>query len=302
MSVALPPPPYQLMPDTSIWRTKIASMPVDHNSENIINFIGDNGSGGYYTLVPNFGSLTQGMPYLVSSSISPITINVTGYPSTSDPGPAPIPSNAPIQQVSDYHVIVLHSFWPKIYEMWDASYNSTINAWQCGSFAIFEANSYRLRPLGWSSGDAAGLCMAAGLIRYDEIIAGSINHAIRVVPDFTSYAPPLWPARCSVGSSHDPNAPPMGMRLRLKAGYPTSGFSTTVQTICTAMQQYGMIVADNGGAGNNPNIFGTNDSRWLESDRAEIETIVFNSSNFEVIDMAYMASLQVYPDSHFNQS
>ena len=145
-----------------------------------------------------------------------------------------------------------------------------------------------LRPSGWTSADAAGLPILPGLVRYDEVSAGSIAHALRFTASVTQRAF-VWPARHFASSNTSQSVPPMGTRLRLKSSVDISGFSPANQVILRALQTYGMILADNG---SNLFISGAPDSRWDDDDLGQLRQIV--GSNLEVVDAS---SLQVDPDS-----
>ena len=219
-----------------------------------------------------------------------VPVNFT-YASESNPGPYPIPSNAPIeggsQSSGDRHVIVVDSGTCRLYEMY-ASYPQNNGSWKAGSGAVWSLNSDALRPNTWTSADAAGLPILPGLVRYDEIASGVINHALRFTVNSTQSAF-LWPARHYASSNANPNLPPMGLRLRLKANVNISSFSRTNQIILTALKRYGMIVADNGSSWY---ISGAPDNRWNNDDLHLLGTIP--GSDFEAVDES---SLQVNVNS-----
>ncbi len=203
------------------------------------------------------------------------------YASESNPGPYPIPANAPIeggtQSSGDRHVIVVDSGTCKLYEMY-SSYPQSNGSWKAGSGAVWSLKSDLLRPSTWTSADAAGLPILPGLVRYDEVASGVINHALRFTVSSTQSSF-LWPARHSASSSTNPNLPPMGLRLRLKANVNISSFSHTNQIILTALKHYGMIVADNGSSWY---ISGAPDNRWNNDDLHMLGTIP--GSDFEAVD------------------
>ncbi len=275
----------------NFWNTDISGAPVDANSGAIINFIGptigmhaDFGSGQYQ------GS-NIGIPYaVVGGTQSPVSINFTAYGDESDPGPMPIPGNASIEGDpnpgnGDRHVLVLDNSNCFLYELY-SSYPNTDGSWNAASAAVWDLLANEQRPWTWTSADAAGLPIFPGLVRYDEVAAGQIQHAIRfTLPQ--SRAAMVLPATHWAANSTDPNAPPMGMRLRLKAGYDISGFSTNVQVILSAMKKYGLIMADNGSA---MYISGTPDSRWDNNDLHNLSQVP--ASAFEVVQMnpIYVAS------------
>ena len=268
----------------NLWNLDISSSPVDANSGAIIAFIGPN-----IGLHPDFGSgqyqgSNMGIPYVVvAGAQSPVNINFTAYGAESDPGPMPIPANAPIEGdpnpgTGDRHVLVLDSGNCFLYELF-SSVPSSNGSWNADSAAVWDLLANEQRPWAWTSADAAGLPIFPGLIRYDEVAAGQIQHAIRfTLPQ--SRAAMVPPASHWAANSTNANAPPMGMRLRLKAGYDISGFSPHVQVILAAMKKYGLIMADNGSA---MYISGTPDSRWDNDDLHNLSQVP--ASGFEVVEM-----------------
>jgi hypothetical protein len=267
----------------NLWNQNIAGAPADPNSDAIINFIGtttplhpDFGSGLY-------GGQTIGIPYIVVSGTPLVKINFTAYGDESDPGPMPVPANAPIEGYpkpgnGDRHVLVLDRDNCWLYEL----YNSHLlksGAWDAGSAAVWDLLNDEQRPYTWTSADAAGLPIFPGLARYDEVAAGTIHHALRYTLRYSqaAFTPPAshWAA-----NSTNTYAAPMGMRLRLKASFDTSGFPPQSKVILTALQQYGMIMADNGSS---IYISGDPDDRWNNDDLGELKTVP--ASAFEVVLM-----------------
>jgi plastocyanin len=268
-------------PADNLWNTDISSAPVDPNSTSIINFI-----GGTIGLHPDFGSgeyngSSIGIPYvIVGAQQAPLAINFTAYGDESDPGPMPIPLTAPIEGYpnpgnGDRHVLVLDNSSCFLYEM-DNSVVST-NSWSADSAAVWDLLADQQRPYTWTSADAAGLPIFAGLIRYDEAAAGEIKHAIRFTLQ-NSRAAFVLPATHWAANSSNALAAPMGMRLRLKASFDVSAFSTTNQIILNAMKKYGIIMADNGSS---MYISGAPDDRWDNSDLHNLDQVT--TSNFEVL-------------------
>ena len=274
------------------WNTDISGMPVDPNSANLIASIGL--STGLH---PDFGNglyagATIGIPYVVVDASQPkIAIRFTQYGSQSDPGPYPVPPGAPIEGSKpnghhfggDRHVLVIDRDSNRIYEMWHAHPRAG-GTWNAGSGAVFHADSDHVRPTaqpGWTSADAAGLPIFPGLARYDEAEAGTIPHALRFTVQATrrAYVPP---ANHCASSSTDPNLPPMGMRVRLKAGYTIpANFSAPTQAILLALKTYGMMVADNG---SDWFVSGAPDARW-NNDALVGELSQVKGSDFEVVLM-----------------
>ena len=270
----------------SLWNKDISASPVDPNSDAIINFIGssvgmhaDFGSGQYQ------GS-NIGIPYsVVSGTQAPVSITFTAYGSESDPGPMPVPGNAPIEGDpnpgnGDRHVLVLDNSNCFLYELFSAVPNGN-GSWNAASAAVWDllSDGNTQRPWTWTSADAAGLPIFPGLVRYDEVAAGQIQHAIRVTLQ-DSRAAAVLPATHWAANSTSANAPPMGMRMRLKANYNISGFSTQVQVILSAMKKYGLIMADNGSS---MYISGAPDSRWDNDALHDLGQVP--ASAFEVVKM-----------------
>ncbi len=268
---------------SSLWNTDISSAPVDANSANIINFIGST-----VTLHPDFGAgtvqnQTIGIPYqIVAGTQAKVTVTAGAFADESDPGPEPIPSNALIEGYpkpgnGDRHVLVLEKDGCWLYELYHAKLKS--GKWSADSTAIWDMTINEQRPFTWTSADAAGLPVFVGLARYDEVAAGAINHALRfTVP--TSQKAFVLPATHWASTTTSTNAPPMGTRLRLKAGFNISGYPADDQVILTALKKYGMILADNGSA-----IFisGVPDNRWNNTNLNLLKNIT--AANFEVVQM-----------------
>lgn len=206
-----------MYPVDNIWNYDISNLPVDSNSANYIKSIGLN-----LPLHPDFGTGKIGIPYnVVPGSQKYVPVHFKDV-KESDPGPYPIPPDAKIEAGGDRHVLVVDSGTCNLYEMYH-SYLQKNGSWKAYSGARWDLNSDHLRPAGWTSADAAGLPILAGLVRYDEVASGVINHAMRFTVS-QSQAAFLWPARHYASSSHDPNLPPMGLRVRLKANVDISHF------------------------------------------------------------------------------
>jgi hypothetical protein len=269
----------QIFPADNPWNTDISAYPVHPNSANFIASVGVD-----KPVHPDFGTVWQGnpngIPYVVVSGDQPKVPITFEYAGESDPGPYPIPDDAPIEggpdSDGDRHILVLDKDNCKLYEVWRSF--KTDEGWKGGSGAVFDLTSNDLRPLGWTSSDAAGLPILPGLARYEEVEQGAINHALR----FTirrSQRGYILPATHFASRSSDPNLMPMGLRLRLKADYDISAFPPQAQVILTALKKYGMIMADNGG---DWYISGSPNPRW---DDAQLETLKrVKGSAFEVVD------------------
>jgi len=268
----------------NLWNADISNSPVDANSDAIINFIGPS-----IGLHPDFGSglyngSNIGIPYVVvDGTQAPVNINFTAYGDESDPGPMPVPSNAPIEGYpnpgsGDRHVLVLDNSNCFLYELY-SSYPNSDGSWSVGSSAVWDLLNDEQRPWTWTSADAAGLSIFAGLVRYDEVAAGQIQHALRfTLPQ--SRAAFIPPASHWAATSSSSLAAPMGMRLRLKSSFDISSFSASVQVILNALKKYGMIMADNGSA---MYISGAPDSRWDNDDLHNLSQVP--ASEFEVVQM-----------------
>ena len=293
----LPDVPCQVFPSDNVWNRDISALTVHPLSDAYIASIGsdmplhlDFGAGRY-------ASLTIGIPYTVVPATQPLLAVkfTTNYADESDPGPYPVPINARIEggrrspsPESDRHVLVVQEETCKVFELWRAYPKRHPKRWKAGAGAIWDLTSNATRPAGLSSADAAGLSVLAGLVRFDEVSRGEIRHALRFTARRTqgSY---VWPARHEASDITDPSVPPMGTRVRLKADYDLSGFSPTTRVILTALQRYGMILAD---IGSNWQVSGTSDPRWDNDLLHEVEVIT--GADFEVVDES---GLIVDPDS-----
>jgi hypothetical protein len=244
----------------------------------------------------DFGSGTWaggpiGIPYVDVPGTQPRVAVTFHYDDESDPGPYPVPPDAPIeggvQSDGDRHVLVVDRDECVLYELYRA-FLQPGGTWQAGSGAVFDLRSHALRPAGWTSADAAGLPILPGLVRYDEVAAGAIHHAIRFTAPRTRRAY-VWPARHHASSLTDERYPPMGQRFRLRADFDVSGFSPQVQVILQALKRYGMILADNGSAWY---LSGAPDERWNNDILHELHQI--DGSAFEAVDVS---PLMRHPDS-----
>jgi hypothetical protein len=269
----------QVFPAGNAWNQSIRNAPVDPNSSAYMAGIA--GLGGNQFLHADFGSnLSYGIPYLVVNGSQPkVPITFTAYGDESDPGPYPVPQNAPVEGGSasggDRHVIVVQQSDCKLYEMYNA--RPTGSGWSADSGAIWDLNTGALRPEGWTSADAAGLPILPGLVRYDEVTAGQITHALRFTVSKTQQGY-ILPATHWASSSTASNLPPMGLRLRLKASFDTSKYTGETRVILEALKTYGMIVADNG---SNFFVSGATDARWDDDDLNQLKTVP--GSAFEVV-------------------
>jgi hypothetical protein len=290
-----PPPRCTVLPADNIWNTRVDGLPVHPRSGDYIASIGNS-----TTLHPDFGSGVWppgsdgpiGIPYVEVDGGQPkVTIIYTAYGDESDPGPFPVPQGAPVEggpsSDGDRHVIVVDTFNCVLYELFSA-FPKAGGTWHAASGARYDLSSNVLRPDGWTSADAAGLPIFPGLVRYDEVAAGEINHAIRFTAADTRKSH-VWPARHDASSITNPAVPPMGQRFRLKSSFDTSGYSLHVRVILNAMKRYGLILADNGA---DWFISGAPDERWDNDMLRELKTVP--GSAFEAVDVS---SLIVDPDS-----
>ena len=280
-----------VFPANNVWNTPIDQLPVDANSASYVATIGtakpahpDFGSGLY-------AGAPIGIPFIDVPGIQPKVTVTFDYDSESDHGGYPIPPNVPIeggsQSTGDRHVLVVDHTNCILYELYSA-YPQPDGSWHAGSGAIFDLKFNLLRPAGWTSADAAGLPILPGLVRYDEVAAGEIQHAVRFTAPQTRNTY-IWPARHEASSLAGASYPPMGQRFRLKAGVDISGFAAPVQVILRALKKYGMILADNGSSWY---ISGAPDDRWDNDVLHQITQL--HGSDFEAVDES---SLRVQADS-----
>lgn len=274
-------------PDDNPWNQDISRWPVDPNSARYIASIGLDAP-----LHPDFGTFWEGVPsgipYVVVAGTQkkvPVTFE---YADESDPGPYPIPADAPIEggpdSDGDRHVLVIDRDHWMLYELF-AAYPNGDGSWRAASGAIFDLSSNKLRPDGWTSADAAGLPIFPGLVRYDEVMEQKvIRHALRFTARQTRRAY-VHPATHFASASRDPNLPPMGLRVRLKADYDLSSFPPPVRVILTALKKYGMFLADNGG---NWFLSGAHDPRWNDDELAALKRV--KGRDLEVVQLGELVT------------
>lgn len=278
----------RIFPADNPWNQDISKLPVDPNSEALIASI-----GASKPLHPDFGTVyngaPNGIPYIVitGAETSRKAHIKFEYADESDPGPYPIPLNAPIEggpkSDGDRHVLVIDKDHWKLYELFSAHPEG--DGWKAGSGAIFDLNSNAQRPAGWTSADAGGLPIFPGLARYDEAVERkAILHALRFTCKHSRHAY-VPPARHFASPSQDANLPPMGMCVRLKSNVDIAGYPPAAKAILTALKRYGMILADNGG---DWFISGSPDSRWNDDDLGSLRKI--KGSDLEVVKMGTMVT------------
>jgi hypothetical protein len=276
-----PTPPPSGPSGNDWWNVDISKYPLDPNSATYIKSLPGN-------LHPDFGqNPTYGIPFVVvPANQKLVPVKFVNYPSSSNPGPYPIPPNAPIEggknSTGDRHVLVMQLGTCKLFEMWRAFPPKPGRSnWTAANGAVFVLSSNKLRPNGWTSADAAGLPIFPALVKCAEVAAGAINHPLRVTFNNTQNGY-IHPATHEAGSA-DKTLPPMGLRLRLKASFDISHYNKTARIILTAMKTYGMFVADNGsnwyfqgeGTGNRPK------SCWNDNELNQLKNVP--GSAFEAV-------------------
>jgi hypothetical protein len=269
----------------SVWNTPVRGLPVSPQSG---QWLASSGATGGRLLHPDFGA-GYGLPFNVVHSNHASTSFKFDYASESDPGPYPYGPDLKIEGGGDAHLLAIDQDACRLYEVYATNGSGPGTA---GSGAVYDLRSHALRPDGWTSADAAGLPIFPGLVRLDEVAAGAIRHAIRFTVSRTSLSH-IWPARHDAGSSSDPSLPPMGARFRLRSSFDSSQFGPAAKTVLTAMQTYGVILADNG---SNWFFQGTDDPGWSapQYDAMISQLKRVPASAFEAVDES---SLMVSPNS-----
>jgi len=279
-----------LFPTNNVWNRAIDTLPVDARSDAYVTTIGATRAAH-----PDFGTVyagaPNGIPYIIVPSTQPRVAVTFTYASESDPGPYPIPPDALIeggpQSNGDRHVLIVDRDARKLYELF-AAYPNADGTWQAGSGAVYDIAGNALRPAGWTSADAAGLPILPGLVRYEEVFTGNINHALRFTAPQTRNTY-VWPARHQASSLTGLNYPPMGQRFRLKASVNITSFGPNVQVILRALKKYGMFLADNGSSWY---LSGAPDPRWDDNELHQLGQL--HGSDFEAVDES---ALMVDPNS-----
>ncbi len=270
-------PACRVFPAGNVWNRRVDSLPVRADSEVLKASIGLGSA-----LHPDFSSLRwnrgqeYGIPYNIVSRSTPRSSVTFRWPSESDRVGYPIPKGFKREGGSDRHILMLDKSSCKLYELFAAEKPN--GRWRAGSGAVWDLDSNRLRPAGWTSADAAGLPILPGLVRYDEVQAGAILHALRFTAPRTrtSYT---YPARHQAGESSSSSLPPMGLRVRLKASVDISRYPRQARVILTALKRYGMILADNGSPWY---VTGAPHAGWDDDALHTLHGI--HGSDFEVVD------------------
>ena len=273
-----------VFPASSVWNTPVDRLPVAANSAQLIASIGtgdhvhaDFGSGLY-------DGSRIGIPFVaVHGTRTPKSHVTFDYADESDKGPYPIPANVPIEGApahaneGDRHALIVDRDSCRLYELY--ALRRTGGGYAAGSGAIFDLRSNRLRPAGWTSADAAGLPILPGLARWDgDAATGSIDHALRFTVERTRRAY-IYPARHFASSSTDPALPPMGLRVRLKAGVDIASLPRQARIVAQAMKTYGLILADNG---SNWYVSGAPSPHWSNDELHALGRL--SGADFEVVD------------------
>jgi hypothetical protein len=268
-----------VLPADNVWNVPVAGLSVAANSSTMIGTIGLTRG-----LHMDFGSFAgYGIPYNVVGSATARSSVTFDYADESDQVGYPIPASPLIEGGSDRHILMVDRDACRLFELYDAR-QSTSGAWSAGSGATWDLRSNALRSDGWTSADAAGLPILPGLVRYDEVAAGAINHALRFTTNVTQKAY-IYPARHYASSDTSASLPPMGLRVRLKASYNTAGLSPQARVIAEALKQYGMILADNGSPWY---VTGVSDPAFDDDVLHELAAIT--GANLEVVDTSALVN------------
>lgn len=261
-----------VFPPDNFWNKDISNEPVDPKGYKYLESVGlDTPLHADFSAAEPWapkGKLGYGIPYqYVSGDQKKVAVEFQ-WPAESDPGPYPIPDSPLIERGDDHHILMIDKDNWVLYELYDTKREG--GKWKAGSGAVFDLKSNKTRPAGWTSADAAGLAIFPGLVRADEVLEKkAIHHALRFTVKVTQRAY-VWPASHFASNKTDPDLPPMGMWVRLKAGYAIDGFSENVQVILRALKKHGMILADNGG---NFFISGAPDDRWNSDEMRELKRV-----------------------------
>lgn len=280
-SKTLPGTSCAVFPADNYWHADVSKLPVDSHSAQWLSHMSPD-SHLHPDFGPSFGAqpVPYGLPYTVVAHSHPrVRVHFT-YASESDNVGYPLGSDSKIEGGSrasgDRHVLIVDRGTCRLFELYDVHHAN--GRWTAGSGATWSLTSDKLRPAGWTSADAAGLPILAGLLRLDEVKSGHVDHAIRFTTDITD-TKYIWPARHEAGSVSDASYPPMGARFRLKASFPISSYRSDTQVVLRAMKRYGLVLADNG----SPWYFqGTSEQGWPNAMLDELKTIPARA--FQAVD------------------
>jgi hypothetical protein len=269
-----------VFPQDNYWHARVDRLPVDARSDAWLSVMEPT-----VRLHPDFGPSygEQPVPYGIPVTVvngGPRVRVTFDYADESDRVRYPLSRDTRIEggwnADGDRHAIVVDARTCRLYETWNTRLRD--GRWTAGSGAVWDLRSNRLRPAGWTSADAAGLPILPGLLRYDEVRSGHVDHAIRFTTPVTRRSF-LWPARHHAGATDDPAYPPMGARFRLAGSFDTTSYSPAARVVLRAMQEYGLVLADNGSAW----FFqGTADRRWPAGLIEDLKRIP--ASAFEAVD------------------
>jgi hypothetical protein len=265
-----------VFPPSNIWNVPVDSLPVAHQSAAYVNSTGSKA----------FVRTDTTMPINIVQGRQPLVILSGPNVPESDPGGYPVPDDVKIEpggMGADRHTVIVDKDHCILYEIYSLS--GRPGDWHAGSGAKWDLNSNALRPYGWTSADAAGLAILPGILRYEEMLSGHIDHALRFTAPNTLANSFAWPGRHYASRKTDPNLPMMGQRFRLKASVDISGFSPHIQVILRALQKYGMMLADNGLAWS---FQADPDPRWDQQELLTLRRIVGN--DFEAVDVSVLES------------
>jgi hypothetical protein len=292
----------QVLPADNWWNLDVSEAPLDPDSDAYIDWISGRTPGNPTAtrrLHPDFGPPPYGMPYVTVSADQPLVpVTFVSYPGESDAGAPGMPPGYPIPDEArtepnfieggvpgggtsgDRHLLVIDRDRWLLYETWATRWNASKVRWDAGSGAVFDLGSNARRPEGWTSADAAGLAVFPGLVRADEVFGpDEITHAFRFTTRATNGY--VWPASHVAGS--DPDAPPLGTRLRMKEAKDITGYAPELQKIFRAMKRYGLLLADNG---SDMYIQGTMDPAW-DNDVLNPAFHGLYADDFEVIQLGW---------------
>ena len=263
-----------LFPPDNAWNRDVSGDPVDpHSAEYLAQM---NAGSGF--LQPDFGSdPSYGLPYLIVDHDQPRQAMSFLYSSQSEPGPYPFPPDIPLQANADRHAVVIERDACLLFETFDT--HRVASGFQCGSGAIFNLRSNALRPDGFTSAAASGLPLFPGLARFEEVKSGELHHALAFTASRIANAY-VHPATHGAGNSSDAFAPPMGLRVRLKAGYDLSRFQGGAKVLLLGLRHYGMFVSD---IGSDWAFSGATDTRWDDRDLEQLKSVP--AAAFEVVQL-----------------